>query len=101
MIASRSPSSSDATPTTIGAYRVVRRLGAGGIGVVYEAAHASTGARVALKTVRLPETSMLASIRREVYALQRLRHPGERMNRRHLISASLERQSAWPRRIRT
>ncbi len=67
---------SEHLPAAIGPYRVARRLGAGGIGVVYEASHALTGERVAVKTVRLPETSMLASIRREVYALQRLRHPG-------------------------
>lgn len=67
---------SPSAPAMIGPYRVSRTLGEGGIGVVYEAAHAVTGERVAVKTVRLPEASMLASIRREVYALQRLRHPG-------------------------
>ncbi len=67
---------SEGAPFSVGPYRIERTLGKGGIGVVYEAVHGETGGRVALKTVRLPETSMLASIRREVYALQRLAHPG-------------------------
>jgi serine/threonine protein kinase len=60
----------------VGPYRVLDVIGEGGMGVVYRAAHESNGEVVALKAVRLPVTSMLASIRREVYALQRLRHPG-------------------------
>ena len=63
-------------PPQIGPYRITQRLGAGGMGVVYEALDPRTGEALAVKTVRLLEASMLASIRREVYALQRLRHPG-------------------------
>ncbi|QSQ18991.1 AAA family ATPase [Pyxidicoccus parkwayensis] len=46
------------------------------MGVVYRAEHARTGAAVALKTVRSPSEALLASIRREMRALERLRHPG-------------------------
>ena len=60
----------------IGPYRVVRTLGAGGMGVVYECRHLETGARVALKSVRVPAAGMLDAIRREIQGLRRLRHPG-------------------------
>jgi serine/threonine protein kinase len=45
------------------------------MGVVYRAVH-SSGRTVALKTVRLPHAGLLQSIRREIHALVRLRHPG-------------------------
>ncbi len=65
----------DARPF-VGPYRISRKLGGGGMGVVYEAAHSVTGERVAVKTVRAPTAWLLASIRREIHALSRLRHPG-------------------------
>jgi tetratricopeptide (TPR) repeat protein len=46
------------------------------MGVVYRALDEQTGAFVALKTVLVPETGALGSIRREVHALSRIRHPG-------------------------
>jgi len=63
-------------PERIGPYRIVASLAEGGMGVVYFAEHAQTGARVALKTVRLPHEGMLSGLRREIHALARLRHPG-------------------------
>ena len=63
-------------PERIGPYRIVGALGEGGMGVVYRAAHVETGAPVALKTVHTSNERMLSSIRREVHALSRLRHPG-------------------------
>lgn len=61
---------------TLGAFEVIEPLGRGGMGAVYRAAHASTGQQVALKTVSAPNPKVVRSIRREVRALSRLRHPG-------------------------
>ena len=48
----------------------------GATSVVYRARHTKTGARVALKALRLVVQRQLASFRREVHVLSRLRHPG-------------------------
>jgi eukaryotic-like serine/threonine-protein kinase len=58
---------------------IVRALGGGGFGAVYEARHAATGQRVALKLlhahlVAAPE--IVARFRREATVIDRLRHPG-------------------------
>lgn len=62
---------------TLGAYRIGARLGAGGIGAVYEATHVRTGRRYAIK-VLLPESALepnaLRRFRREAEALARLGH---------------------------
>src|SRR5215831_7896328 len=47
--------------TTIGAYRIVGRIGEGGMGVVYEAVHTLLGRRAAIK-VLLPEFSQNQTI---------------------------------------
>jgi serine/threonine protein kinase len=62
-------------PQALGAYRVRGVLGSGGMGIVYLGQHEGTGQQVALKTVRVPHDSMLASIRLEVRALSRIQHP--------------------------
>jgi serine/threonine protein kinase/tetratricopeptide (TPR) repeat protein len=66
----------EALPSALGGYRISGILGRGGMGVVYRAEHPETRAPVALKTVRVPSEPLLASIRREIHALRRLRHPG-------------------------
>ena len=63
-------------PDRIGDYRIVAPLGRGGMGVVYRAEHERSRAPVALKTVSTPDPDLLQSIRREIAALSRLRHPG-------------------------
>lgn len=64
--------------TTIGGYRVVRMIGRGGMGVVYEAVQASLGRPVALKVLR-PELAddpdFVARFRREARLQASLEHP--------------------------
>ncbi|MBI2568090.1 MAG: tetratricopeptide repeat protein [Candidatus Schekmanbacteria bacterium] len=45
------------------------------MGVVWLAEHTETHKRVALKTVRVPDASLLRGIRREIQFLARIRHP--------------------------
>ena len=63
-------------PRRFGPYTAAGVLGAGGMGVVYRAVHTTSGERVALKTVAVGSEHELASIRREIHTLRRLRHPG-------------------------
>lgn len=62
---------------TFGSYRIRRRMGAGGIGAVYEAEHTRTGRLYAVK-VLLPEAMLeptaLRRFRREAEALANLGH---------------------------
>lgn len=66
-------------PAVIGPYTVVRELGRGGMGVVYEAEDRSLDRRVAVKL--LPERisrseAFVERFRREAHAAARLEHPG-------------------------
>lgn len=65
-----------AEETRVGSYLVIDVLGQGGMGVVYRARHIETEQIVALKTVRVLSPSWMSSIRREIHALTRVRHPG-------------------------
>jgi eukaryotic-like serine/threonine-protein kinase len=60
----------------IGPYEVLGRLGQGGGGIVYRVRHAATGRPAALKMVPVPSARRFGALRREIRALQRLRHPG-------------------------
>ncbi|WP_165251627.1 serine/threonine-protein kinase [Paludisphaera soli] len=65
-------------PERLGDYRIIRELGRGGMGIVYEAEQASLGRRVALKL--LPSTAAMdprhvQRFQLEVQAAAHLRHP--------------------------
>ncbi len=62
----------------VGNFRILRRLGAGGMGIVYEAEQDQPRRSVALKLIRpeLLSEAALARFRRESELLGRLQHPG-------------------------
>ncbi|MBN2170535.1 MAG: serine/threonine protein kinase [Candidatus Krumholzibacteriota bacterium] len=65
-------------PRTIGDYRIIRLLGEGGMGEVYEAQQAGTLRPVALKIIRggpLADEHRIRLFRREIQTLARLKHP--------------------------
>lgn len=65
-------------PTRIGRYRILARLGAGGMGTIYEAAQASPDRHVALKLIHADLGGRQARERfsLEAEVLGRLHHPG-------------------------
>ena len=65
-------------PDTVGPYRILRKLGEGGMGSVFEAQQENPRRTVALKMIRpgLVSGSLLARFRHEAQVLGRLRHPG-------------------------
>ncbi len=65
-------------PEQIGSYRIIRKLGEGGMGTVYEAEQQHPRRRVALKVLRAPFSSeqMRRRFEYEARVLGRLQHPG-------------------------
>lgn len=70
--------SSGAPSDLIGPYRIIRAIGQGGMGTVYEAQQENPRRVVALKMMRpgLVSRSLLSRFRHEAQILGRLRHPG-------------------------
>ena len=65
-------------PRPFGAYTLLRELGGGAMGVVYEAMHRDLGRKVALKVLRTgfdTEPLALERFRREARACAQIRHP--------------------------
>jgi len=65
-----------ATVPNVEGYELLRIVGSGGMGVVYEARKLDTGVRVALKTVSTTTQTAAAALRREASVLRGLAHPG-------------------------
>jgi serine/threonine protein kinase len=72
------PSDSENLPGEIGGFRILGKLGEGGMGIVFEAEQKNPSRRVALKVVRgghFVDESYLKMFRREAETLARLVHP--------------------------
>ncbi len=67
-----------AAPERIGRYRIIREVGHGGMGVVYEAEQESPKRRVAIKVIRpgAATRDLLRRFRHEAQILGHLTHPG-------------------------
>ena len=66
-----------ADQSQVGGYKIIREIGRGGMGVVYEAEQQEPRRRVALKVLRGPaaDEHHATLFRREIQTLARLRHP--------------------------
>src|SRR5687767_9776658 len=64
--------------TTVGKYRILDRLGRGGMGIVYKALDETLDREVAIKVLNpeLGEANVLKRFRAEAVSLARLNHPG-------------------------
>jgi len=76
---------------TIGDYRLLRLLGQGGMGFVYEAIHQKSDEIVALKTIRDFDELNLEGIRLEIRALAKINHP----NIIHIIDQGVSDGMPW------
>ncbi len=65
-------------PERVGQYRILRKIGQGGMGAVYEAEQKYPLRRVALKVLRqgISSPSLVKRFQREAHVLGKLQHPG-------------------------
>ena len=70
------PSAEPGVPKVVGSFRVLQRIGEGGMGLIFRAERIGSGERVALKMARHVQPRLLGAIRLEIAALQTVRHPG-------------------------
>ena len=76
-LADRRDSPAQPMPEAIGGCRILRRLGSGGMGVVWEAEQIEPHRRVAIKVLGwIASESIVRRFRRESEALAMLKHPG-------------------------
>ena len=77
-IASAATGMTSALPSNIGPYRILRLLGEGGMGLVYEAEQEHPRRTVALKVIRsgLSDPKLVRRFEQELLALGRLQHSG-------------------------
>ena len=73
--APRARDSRSSLPAMLGRYRVIKLLGRGGVGAVYEAEDPEVGRRVAIKVLRDDKEGDTEALRGEAQALGRLVHP--------------------------
>jgi tetratricopeptide (TPR) repeat protein len=74
----RAPAAPEKLPGEVGGFRILGKLGEGGMGIVYEAEQQNPSRRVALKVVRggqFVDEVYLRMFRRETETLARLAHP--------------------------
>lgn len=65
----------DDLPRRIGRFTIIRKLGAGGMGIVYAAYDEELDRRIAIKLLREVDGRALARMRREAQAMARISHP--------------------------
>jgi serine/threonine protein kinase/tetratricopeptide (TPR) repeat protein len=69
------PEASAGDPERLGRYRILHRLGQGGMGIVFAAEDETLGRRVAVKTITEPDDSARRRFRREARAAAGVNHP--------------------------
>lgn len=78
MHAEHQPDTDHKVPENIGPYKIVRTIGEGGMGIIYEAQQEAPKRRVALKVLKpgLLDHKMLKRFQHESHVLGQLHHPG-------------------------
>jgi serine/threonine protein kinase len=77
-LAKKYPTAEERIGTMVGTYRLTRKIGEGGMGVVYEAIHPIIERKIAIKLIQPEQADNVDAVRRffdEARALSRSRHP--------------------------